>query len=263
MTDTDSSGYLEKKGFFQRMITVYGRKPVLAALADESLSCYALHLADSNRDGGIVADIQQRARSRGVDIQHHSRAELSRLSKNGKQDQGVALDIQCPGFTSIDQFLAGLQQGSKLRLLALDGITNPQNLGMIIRSAVAGGIDGILWSKKGNAALGPLVIKASVGTVYRAPLVLCQDLATALSGCRDAGMDVCTLAADATDSVFEWQPQGHVVYVLGNETDGVSAAVQSLASQRLAIPMSNKVESLNVAVAASLIAFAGSLKPAQ
>lgn len=241
------------------MLTVYGRKPALEALRDRSLQCSALHLADNNREGGIIAELRAEAGRRGVPVSYHSRAELARLSKNGKQDQGVAVDIACPAFQTLEDFLPRLEQAAPLRLLALDGITNPANLGMIVRSATAGGLDGILWSRRGNAALGPLVIKASAGTLYRAPLVICQDLPAALRACGDAGAAICVLAADARQSLFDYRPAGHSVFVLGNESEGVSAAARALADTALSIPMANSVESLNVAVSASLIAYARDL----
>lgn len=252
----DSADYTEKKARFSKMLTVYGRKPALEALQDESLRCHALHLADNNREGGIIGELLAVAQRRGVAVQHHSRAELARISRNGKQDQGVAVDIACPAFHTLEDFLPSLGLARPLRLLALDGISNPANLGMIIRSAAAGRIDGILWSRRGNAALGPLVVKASAGTLYRAPLVICPELPAALSQCRERGASVCTLAAGASQSLFEHRPRGHCVYVLGNETEGVSAAVSKLADTALSIPMANGVESLNVAVTASLIAYA-------
>ncbi|QIB67340.1 TrmH family RNA methyltransferase [Kineobactrum salinum] len=252
----DRPAYAERKAFFKRMLTVYGRKPVLEALQDRSLNCHALHLADSNREGGVLADIVRLAQQRAVPVHHHSRVELARISRNGRQDQGVAADILCPGFRSLEDYLGQLQALPRQRLLALDGISNPQNLGMIIRSAAAGAIDGIVCARRGNAALGPLVIKASAGTLYRAPLMQCESLAPALQQCRRAGFEVCTLRADAACSLFQFQPRGHCIYVLGNETEGVSAVVEAEADRALNIPMRNGVESLNVAVTASLIAFA-------
>lgn len=257
---TDSSDYAAKKARFGKMLTVYGRKPALEALQDRDLQCYALHLADNNREAGIIMDLRACADRRGIPVRQHSRAELARISKNGRQDQGVAVDIICPGFTTLEDYLPGLQQGPARRLLALDGISNPANLGMIIRSAAAGGLDGILWSRRGNAALGPLVIKASAGTLYRAPLVICEELLPALRACRDSGTAICVLAADAPMSLFEHRPASHCIYVLGNETEGVSAEVRTLADTALSIPMANGVESLNVAVTASLIAYAGLLR---
>lgn len=253
----DSPSYQDKKAFFSKVLTVYGRKPALEALQDEQLHCHALHLASNNRESGIISLLRAQAASRGIPIREHSRSELARISKNGKQDQGVAVDIVCPAFTTVEDYLPSLHQSSARRLLALDGISNPQNLGMIIRAAAAGGVDGILWTRRGNAALGPLVIKASAGTLYRAPLVTCSELPATLREFRASGANICTLAADAPLSLFEYQPAGHCVYVLGNETEGVSAGVRELADTALAIPMANGVESLNVAVTAGLIAYAG------
>jgi 23S rRNA (guanosine2251-2'-O)-methyltransferase len=250
----EPSDYAQKKSFFDKVITVYGRKPVLETLQNDALDCHAVHLAHSNREAGIIADIKQRARQRGVPVKTHSREELSRISKNGRQDQGVAVDVICPDFRDLDTFLAE-RTGQPQRLLALDGITNPQNLGMIIRSAAAGDVDGILLPRKGTAALGPLVIKASAGTLYRAPLLLCASLPAALRQCQQHGAQVCTLHAGATQSLFQYQGAAFTIYVLGNETEGVSAQVSDIADVQLSIPMRNGVESLNVAVTASLIAY--------
>lgn len=252
----DSPDYAKKKAFFNRMLTVYGRKPVLESLLDEGLQVHALHLAQSNKPARILTDILEKAQSRDVAVSYHDRAALARISKNGKQDQGVALDIVCPGFQDLDDFLG---QNSTGRLLALDGITNPQNLGMIVRSATAGAIDGILLPKQGTAALGPLVIKASAGTLYRAPILRCDSLAPALERCREQGAEICTLDAAAPTSLFEHRGNNFCIYVLGNESDGVSPAVTAMAHTRLGIPMRGGVESLNVAVTASLVAFAGDL----
>ena len=96
-------------------------------------------------------------------------------------------------------------------------------------------------------------------TLYRAPLIICPELPAALKLCKANGASICILAADARTSLFKHRPAGHCVYVLGNESEGVSAPVRELADTALAIPMANGVESLNVAVSASLIAYAGAL----
>jgi 23S rRNA (guanosine2251-2'-O)-methyltransferase len=252
-----TNNYAEKKAQLASLLTVYGRKPVLETLRDNSLSIRHVHLADSNREQGIIKEILQAAAQRNIEVRYHSRLELSRISKNGKQDQGVAADIACPEFSSWETFRDKLDaQRRPLRLLALDGITNPQNLGMIVRSACAGDIDAILWSRRGNAALGPLVIKASTGTLYRAPMVICDSLPAALEQSKALGFRVNTLAAEAEQSLFSPAAGPRNIYVLGNETDGVSAAVRALSDCALSIPMARGVESLNVAVTAGLIAYA-------
>ncbi|MEM8564575.1 MAG: RNA methyltransferase, partial [Pseudomonadota bacterium] len=218
------------------------------------------HLAVSNRSSSITAEILELANQRGMVVRQHSKAALSRISKNGKQDQGVALDIDCPQFTTLDEYLKRLSKYQAQRLLALDGITNPANLGMIIRAATAGEIDGIVWSKKGNAALGPLVLKASAGTLYRAPMIICDELGSALSRLQNQGVYLLALDAHGSVSLFDYRANGHCIFILGNESEGISPQVRRLTDSTLAIPMQNGVESLNVAVTASLIAYAGLLR---
>jgi len=236
-----------------RGLTLYGRKPALEALQDPALTIHCLHLAESNRPSGIIAQIIAEAEQRGVAIRHHDRQVLSRISKNGRQDQGVALDVVCPRFMSLEAFI-DVAKGPQT-ILALDGLTNPQNVGMIIRSAVAAGIDGVLYPKRGIASLGPLVIKASAGNIFRAPLIRCESTVAAVTTLKSEGYQVAILEASATVSLFEFRASGDVVAVLGGESDGIGREVEALADTRLSIPMANGVESLNVAVTAALVAF--------
>lgn len=237
------------------LLTIYGRKAVVEALEDTQLQCGTLHVATSNKDSRIMESILNGARRRALPIREHSRQELSRISKNSKQDQGVALDIVCPHFGQLEALQERTQE-APLRILAFDGITNPQNIGMIIRSAVAAGIDAILYPKKGVAALGPLVVKASTGTLFKAPLIRVDTLDSALEQLAKVGVDIAILAGDATQSLFDHQPRRSCVYVLGNETHGVAAETRAKATTVLSIPMENGVESLNVAVAAALVCYA-------
>lgn len=253
-TRGDSPEYLEKKRFFDSLMTVYGRKTVLEALQDSATFIYRLHLASSNKPAGILDDIVDLAKTKGAEIIYHDRQALSRISKNAAQDQGVAADLQLGGYKLYDEFLVA-QPDKNYTLLALDGVHNPQNLGMIIRSACAGNIDGILLPQKGNAQIDPLVIKASAGTVFRAPLLRCKNLSHALSDFKASGATICALSSHATTELKQFTPSGPCIYVLGNESEGVSREVMELCNQHICIPMNNGVESLNVAVTAALIAF--------
>ena len=188
----DSDTYLEKKRFYDQVLTVYGRKPVLEALQESSVNVHRLHLADSNKGGGIIAEIKSLAEAKGAEILFHDRKALSRISKNSKQDQGVAVDLICSGYQQFADFLKAPPK-TDYQILALDGITNPQNLGMIIRSACAGNIDGILLPNKGSAKLDPLVIKASAGTLFKASLLKCDNLAEALKAAGAEVVDTPTL----------------------------------------------------------------------
>jgi len=265
----DSQNYIKKKQFFDQLLTIFGRKPILEALQEKGSKLYRLHLAESNKKAKILDDIIALAKKQGAEITYHDRKALSRISKNAKQDQGIAADLICAGYQNYQRFLEQQKQSSKpFELLALDVITNPQNLGMIIRSATAGHIDGILLPKQGCARLDALVIKASAGTLFKAPILRCDKLTDALKDCQNAGAKICGLSSHAKMTLGQYGNQNKEgsqtaqintftsnIFVLGNETDGVSKTVEALCDQWLSIPMNNEIESLNVAVTASLIAF--------
>lgn len=242
-----------------KTLTIYGRKPVLEALNDPSLEPQRLHLADSNKPGGIVSQIETVAKKRDISIAYHDRLALSRISKNGKQDQGVALDLLCPNYSTLEDLLSDLAQNpaKRFRGLLLDGITNPQNVGMIIRSGCAAGIDAIFYPKKFVAALGPLVIKASVGTAFRAPIIFCDDALSCVKSLQSADIPVAVMDSHAEQSLFDEQNRAKTVFVLGGETEGASDSIKNAANLSLRIPMENGVESLNVAITAALISFLG------
>ena len=250
---SDSAGYLAKKQRLAKILTVIGRKPTLEALQNDDLTLFKLHLADSNKPDGIVRDIVQLAEKRGVPVVYHDKKALSRISKNAKQDQGVALDIQCQHFQTADSFLETPPEC--FTLLALDRVTNPQNVGMIIRSVAASPIDGLLLPEKGSARLDALVIKASAGTLFKSRLIRCDDLHQTLTQLQTERTSIIGLDVDGSVGLGQFSPPKRVVYVLGNETEGLSRSIQSLCDQKVHIPMANGVESLNVSVTASLIAF--------
>ena len=248
----DSSTYLQKKAFFDKVLTIYGRNAVFEALNDDSLKIYKLHLSSSNKPAKIIDDIVSLADKRDIETIYHDKKSLSRISKNAKQDQGVALDIVLEHFVDEDEFL---KQKKDYKILALDGISNPQNLGMIIRSATAGDIDAVIIPSKGTSAITPLVIKASVGTIFRMPIIRTSSLTNTLLKFKQNDTHIYTLSSHALKSYKEENYSDRVIFVLGNETIGVSKEVESISDNAISIPMKRGVESLNVAVTASLLAF--------
>jgi 23S rRNA (guanosine2251-2'-O)-methyltransferase len=164
----------------------------------------------------------------------------------------VALDIVLEHFGEEESFKA---KHKSYRIIALDGITNPQNLGMIIRSCAAGNVDAILLPTKGAAQISPLVIKASVGTLFKMPIIKTSNLKETLKSFKKDGADVYSLSSHAHASYKTQSYSDKTIFVLGNESEGVSKAVESICNESIAIPMQRGVESLNVAVTASLLAF--------
>ena len=248
----DSPEYLKRKAFFDKVLTIYGRNAVLEALEDEAVTIYKLHLSTSNKDAQVLEDMKEIAKRRTIEIKYHDKQSLSRISKNAKQDQGVALDIVLEHFGDEADFRS---RHKHYRIIALDGITNPQNLGMIIRSCAAGNVDAILLPTKGAAQISPLVIKASVGTLLKMPMIKTSNLTKTLKLFREEGADVYTLSSHAKSSYKEQNYSEKTIFVLGNESEGVSKEVASLCNASIVIPMQRGVESLNVAVTASLLAF--------
>ena len=252
----DSETYLTRKKHFDSLLTIYGRKPVLEALNNMQVSCQKIHLAKSNREEGIIREIRSLAERRNIPISLHDRQSLSRISRNQKQDQGVAADLFCPAHQDVEQFLKN-RGAKKFTLLAVDGIHNPQNLGMIIRSVAASPLDGLILASNNNTAISPLVIKASAGAVFNCPVVRCDSLAATLETLKER-TEICVLSGASERELQTYQPVGSAIYVVGNETEGVSKSVSDLAHVRLRLTMHKGVESLNVAVMASLLAFRGS-----
>ncbi|MFT5836227.1 MAG: 23S rRNA (guanosine2251-2'-O)-methyltransferase [Sulfurimonas sp.] len=246
----DSQEYKDKKAYFEKIITLYGRNVVIEALQDSSVEVHKLHMASSNKPDGAVKTILELAKTRNIEITYHEKNSLSRISKNAKQDQGVAIDIVAQTYKSASE----IKDMNNFRLIALDGIQNPQNLGMIIRSCAAGNVDGIILPKKSSAKISPLVIKASAGTLFKLPIYYCDTLEEILP---DLGADtkIYSLSSHAKTSIYDVKPSQKSIFVLGNENDGVSLEVEKLCNDAMSIPMQRGVESLNVAVTASLLAF--------
>ncbi len=249
----NSSTYTAKKQSFDKLITVYGRNVVLEILDEEDVRVRKVHLADSNRRDGVINKIEKVCEAKGIEIAYHSKQALSRISKNAKQDQGVAADIEAGSYQSAEGFLQ--TDVKSYRYIALDSIHNPQNLGMIIRSVAAGFVDGIILPKKGSAKISPLVIKASAGTLFKTNILYCDTLEEILPDFKKNGADIYALSSHATSSLMDLSLKEKTVFVLGNESEGVSPEVTALCNKSLSIPMQNGVESLNVAVTAALLAY--------
>lgn len=258
----DSPEYLEKKRFFNQILTVYGRNPVHEALQDKHVTAYRLHLADSNKPAKALDAIISLAKQKGAEILYHSKSDLSRISKNAKQDQGIAVDLKMKHFHDFDELLSqpiSYTNGNNtpIELIALDRVTNPQNVGMIIRSVCASPMHGLILPRQGCAKLDSLVIKASAGTLFKAKIYRCDNLAKSLAKAKEQACNIVGLEAFANTSLQSFTSNSNTanIFVMGNETDGLSDPVKNLCTHTVNIPMNNNVESLNVAVTASLLAF--------
>src|SRR5262249_52220300 len=136
-----------------------------------------------------------------------------------------------------------------------DQITNPANVGMILRTATAAGLTGVVLPRRGVPSVDPLVVKASAGVAFHAPILRCASASGACAALRAAGFAVRGLAGDAGAVRSSARMRQRWAFVLGNETSGVSPVVRELVDRWLSIPMCGGVESLNVASAAAVLSF--------
>jgi len=250
-------------------VTVYGRKPVLEALGDPGLVVDKVVLAEGV-DRDAVRTFTEAARARGLVLQRASAQRVKVLAGNGRQDQGVLADVVAPRMRPLEHFLSDLPATADARVLVLDGLTNPSNVGMILRSATGAGLEGVLLPRRGVPAIDPLVVKASAGVAFHAPVLRSRTAADGLAALAEAGFVLYgldgpgagdaahrspTRAPGAPASLFDAELPGRVALVVGGETDGLTDDVRGELHGTLTIPLAGGVESLNAACAATVACF--------
>ncbi len=234
-----------------RFVTVYGRNPVLEALANPDLIVDKVLLASGLR-GGLVHDVLDAARRRGVSVQRVPAERVKKIAGNGKQDQGVCADVVAPGKRAL---AAALAAGLTGPVLVLDGITTPANVGMILRTATAAGFAGIVVPRRGVASIDPMVVKASAGVAFVAPILTCATAPEAVTALRAAGFQIVGLDSAAPETLFAATMPREAAYLLGSETSGPGPETARLVDTWVRIPMAAGVESLNVSAAAAVLCF--------
>ncbi|QNE20690.1 RNA methyltransferase [Kribbella qitaiheensis] len=247
----ESGGGEDRAGLSPRdkWITIFGRKPVLEALNDPNLSVAKVVVAD-NATGQSLNEILRAADRSGTPVQRATPSRVQWLAGNSKHDQGVVADINAPRMTPLQNFVR--DRGNRpTKVFLLDGVTNPGNVGMILRTATGAGFDGVILPRAGTPHVGPLVIKASAGIAFQAPIVNAPTAKAAVDELRAAGYRIYGLSSHSSQSLFKASLEPRSVFVLGGETNGISVSTD----EDLLIPLFNGVESLNVAVAAAVVAF--------
>ncbi len=234
-------------------ITIYGRMPVLEVQQDDSLQVDKLTVADNAR-GENLDRIVSLAQRRGIPVRSAPPHRVKLLAGNGKQDQGILADVVAPRMRTIGEFVGAAPRG-RCQVLVLDGVNNPQNVGMIIRTATAAGLAGVVLPRAGSPDIDPLVIKASAGVAFRASVIRCRTGAEAVRELSQAGFRVYGLSGEARTSLYQARLPDRAAFVLGNETTGISEDTAGWVETWLSIPMAGGVESLNVATAAAVVSF--------
>ena len=247
---------MSKKHPRDQFISIFGRKPAIEALNNYDLSIDKILIA-KNGKGSIVDEIIKSASKRKIKVVRESIDKINRISRHPKQDQGVVLDVLAANMDSLDNYLESLTLNGKasLNLIALDGITTPANVGMIIRTLLAADFDGLVIPKVGCPEIGPLVIKASAGTALKAKILRCEKIEDGLKKLKEAGFKLFGLSGNCKKNIYESTYVGNSVFVMGNESNGISSITEKLIDNWITVPMYNGIESLNVACASSILCY--------
>ncbi len=229
---------------------VYGANAVGEALRAEG-RVNRLYLAKDTKVRGAKA-LVERARHQGVPFDFVPQAKLSDMAGT-REHQGVVATVSPVAYTDLDACLA--RCGDTATILVLDQVQHPKNVGMIIRTAVGAGADGVVLPSRGGALLDESVVRASAGTVFHLPIVQSGNLPQTLGTLKDAGFWAYGLAGGGDEDVFHTSWPTRCALVLGNETKGIRPTVQKACDVLVGIPLAGGLDSLNVAVAAGIALF--------
>ncbi len=236
-------------------LTVMGRKPVIEALHDQTLSFDKILVSQSAK-GPEIDTITGMAASRKITIERVAEVKVTAVARSSRHHQGVVADVIAPRMEHLADFCEKRRRGKDwtCSVLVLDRVHNPANVGMILRSATAAGIDGVVVPHKGTADIGPVAIKASAGVAFRASILRTEDTLEALAILEQHRFFVYGLDGSGEPLLNAELPE-RAAYIIGNESDGLSANAAAACDGLLSIPLANGVESLNAAVAASLVSY--------
>lgn len=150
----------------------------------------------------------------------------------------------------LDEFLA-----SGKMLLVLDRVTDPGNIGTMLRTADAAGVGGLLLLQGCADIYAPKTVRASMGSLFHLPVLSGLSEELLVQAARKAGYELLVTCLDGADNLYKADLQGRLAFVMGNEANGVSPALLAAADKRVFIPMQGRAESLNVAMAAGIVMF--------
>jgi 23S rRNA (guanosine2251-2'-O)-methyltransferase len=232
---------------------VAGRNPVAECLRAD-VPATALYVALGIEADDRVAEAVQLAAGKGISVLEVQRPELDRLT-GGAVHQGIALQMPPFDYAHPDDLLKAAEvSGEPPLLVALDGVTDPRNLGAVIRSAAAFGANGVLVPQRRSAGVTAVAWRTSAGMAARLPVAMATNLTRTLRDWAGHGLMIVGLDADGTMALDDLPlATGPLVVVVGSEGRGLSRLVRETCDATVSIPMAAGVESLNASVAASVV----------
>ncbi|GFG54516.1 23S rRNA (guanosine(2251)-2'-O)-methyltransferase RlmB [Mycolicibacterium agri] len=231
---------------------VLGRNPVLECLR-AGVPATALYVVLGAEADERLTESVRRAADAGISILEVPRSDLDRISANGLH-QGIALQVPPYEHAHPDDLLAAATTDVRPALLvALDNISDPRNLGAIVRSVAGFGGHGVLIPQRRSASVTAVAWRTSAGAAARLPVARATNLNRTLKNWRDAGLQVVGLDANSDFTIDQLDGTDPTVVVVGSEGKGLSRLVRENCDAIVSIPMAGPTESLNASVAAGVV----------
>ncbi|MBE3587524.1 MAG: 23S rRNA (guanosine(2251)-2'-O)-methyltransferase RlmB [Thermoanaerobacteraceae bacterium] len=228
---------------------IAGRHPVKEAL----LAGRPVNKVLVAKGAAGLQEIIHLARERRIPVQQVERVYLDRLVPQVPH-QGVAALAAPREYLSVEEILA-LAAGEDPFLILLDEITDPHNLGAILRTADAAGVHGVIVPRRRSASLTPAVVKASAGAAEHVPVARAANLAQTITWLQQKGLWVVGADAAAPQVYWDARLDGPIALVIGGEDRGLGRLVREKCDFLVSLPMAGRVGSLNASVAAALLAY--------
>lgn len=231
---------------------VLGRNPVVECLR-AGVPATALYVMLGAESDERLTESVQRAADSGIPIMEVQRHDLDRLSTNGLH-QGIALQVPAYDYAHPDDMLkAATNDASPALLVALDNISDPRNLGAIVRSVAAFGGHGVVIPQRRSASVTAVAWRTSAGAAARLRVARATNLNRTLKSWGDAGLQIVGLDAGGDTELDALDATGPTVVVVGSEGKGLSRLVREHCNAIVSIPMAGPTESLNASVAAGVV----------
>jgi 23S rRNA (guanosine2251-2'-O)-methyltransferase len=231
---------------------VLGRNPVVECLR-AGVPATALYVALGAEADERLTESVQIAADAGIPILEVPRPDLDKMSANALH-QGIALQVPPYDYAHPDDLLAtASRDGSPALLVALDNISDPRNLGAIVRSVAAFGGHGVVIPQRRSASVTAVAWRTSAGAAARLPVARATNLNRTLKSWADAGLQVVGLDAGGDTALDDLDATGPIVIVVGSEGKGLSRLVRENCDAVVSIPMAGQTESLNASVAAGVV----------
>lgn len=234
-------------------ITVEGRNPVYEALA-AGQPIDKIWISETVRPNG-VDKITALARQKQIPVQFVKPQKIDAISRTEASQGVVALCAAVQYAQLEDLFEHAQKKGTQPFFILADEITDPHNLGAIIRSANAAGADGVIIPKNRSVGLDAVVAKTSAGAVHHTPVVRVTNLVQTAETLKERGLWLVGADMNGTSGLYETDLTGAVGLVVGSEGKGISRLLKNTCDFLVSIPMLGETESLNASVAAAVMMY--------